>query len=172
MTFSLILVHVLFGTFWAGGAIVAGLFIMPSIVEAGPAGGAVMGGLLRRKMPAWLTGAAALNVLSGLALFHLRFSALGGGMTWIKTPEGLVLSLGALLGLAGFAMGVFVQRPTAMKIGALGAQIAQGGGKPSPEQAGQMKALQAKLLKIARVGAWHLLASVALMASHRLAAAL
>ena len=42
----LIFLHVLFGIFWAGGAIVAGFFIFPSVLDAGPAGGAVMAGVV------------------------------------------------------------------------------------------------------------------------------
>jgi uncharacterized membrane protein len=172
MSFGLILVHVFCGVFWAGGAVLAGLFLIPALLEAGPAGGAVMGGLLRRKMAVWLSAAAALNVLTGLGLFHLRWSALGGAWVWVLSPEGLVLTLGSLLGLAAFGMGLFVQKPTAERLAELGRQVAQSGGKPSPEQAETMQALQRKLAKVARVGAWHLVASVLCMASHRLAATL
>ena len=44
----LILIHVVFGIFWAGGAIVLGLFVVPAVLDAGPAGGAVMAGVVKR----------------------------------------------------------------------------------------------------------------------------
>jgi hypothetical protein len=164
---SLVLLHVFFGIIWAGGAIAAGLFIIPSVLEAGPAGGAVMAGVTRRKLPMVLTISAAVNVLAGVRLLMIRYAA-----GWLTSPEGIVLVLGALLALAAFVMGVFIQKPTVERIGTLAGQIAASGSPPTPAQAAEMQALRAKLGRIAGVTAWHLLAAIALMASHRLAAAL
>ena len=66
----LIFVHVLFGIFWAGGAIVAGFFILPAVVDAGPAGGAVMAGVVRRRLP----------VIDELA--RCRYSCSSPGFGW------------------------------------------------------------------------------------------
>lgn len=163
----LVLLHVFFGALWTGGAVLLGFWIIPSVVEAGPVGGAVMGGIMRRKMPQWMTLFGIITVLAGIRLFMIRA---GAGASWFGTPEGLVLSVGALLALGGFGIAMGLQRPTAMKLGALGAQIAQGGGKPSPEQGAQVLALQLKLQKAARLQAFHLVAALLLMAAHRLAA--
>lgn len=163
----LILLHVAFGILWAGGAIVLGLFVLPSVLDAGPAGGAVMAGVVKRRMPIVLTMAAALVVLTGLRLYMLRFS-----VDWLTSPEGFVLSLGALLGLGGFGLGVFVQKPTAERLALLGLQVAQSGGPPTATQAGELRELQAKLRRVARLMAWHLMGASLLMASHRLAAML
>jgi uncharacterized membrane protein len=168
MEFStLLLVHVFFGILWGGGAIAAGFFIIPSVLEAGPGGGAVMAGVMKRRFPILMTVAAGLVVLSGLRLYSIRFST-----AFLGTPEGIVLTLGALLGLGAFVMGVFVQRPTAQRLGALGARIAAAGGPPTPEQAAEMQALRARLSKAAYLTAWHVLLSSLLMAGHRLAAML
>ena len=163
----LILLHVVSGILWAGGATVLGVFVLPAVIEAGPAGGVVMAGVVKRRMPIVLTMAAALVVLTGLRLYMLRFSG-----AWLTSPEGIVLSLGALLGLGAFILGVFVQRPAAEKLAQLGAEIAKSGGPPSASQAGQLRALQAKLQRVARLTAWHLIGASLLMASHRLAAML
>jgi hypothetical protein len=163
----LILLHVAFGILWAGAGVVLGLFVLPSVLDAGPSGGAVMAGVLRRRMPLVLTIAAAIVVLSGLRLFMLRFSAV-----WVTTPEGLVLSLGAILGVGAFVLGVFVQRPTAQRLGALAAEVARAGGPPSASQAEELKTLQARVRRAARLTAWHLIGASVLMASHRLASML
>jgi uncharacterized membrane protein len=163
----LVLIHILFGIIWAGGAIAAGLFILPAALGAGPAGGAVLAGVAQRKFPLVMTVSAILVVLSGLRLYMIRFAS-----GWITSPEGIVLSLGALLGLAAFAMGLFVQKPAVERLGALSAQIAASGAPPTPEQAAQLQALRTRVGSIARVLAWHLLAAATLMASHRLFAAL
>lgn len=162
---SLIFLHVAFGIFWAGAVIVLGFFILPAVLDAGPSGGAVMAGVVKRKMPMVLLVAGIIVVLSGLRLYMVRFSS-----SWLTTGEGIVISLGALLGIAAFAMGVFIQRPTVEKIGKLAAVIGKAGGAPTAEQAAEMKALQARLRRVARLTAWHLIGASVLMASHRLVA--
>jgi uncharacterized membrane protein len=168
MEFSvLILLHVAMGIVWAGGAIVLGLFIVPSVLDAGPAGGVVMVGVVKRRLPILLTVAGGLVVLTGLRLYMQRFSG-----DWLTTPEGIVLTLGAILGLGGFVLGLFVQRPTVQRLGALAADIARAGGAPDATQAGELRALQGKLRRVARLTAWHLAGASLLMASHRLASML
>jgi hypothetical protein len=168
MEFStLLLLHVFFGIVWAGGAIVAGFFIVPSVLEAGPSGGAVMAGVMKRRFPILMSVSAVLVTLTGLRLYSIRFS-----MAFLGTPEGIALTLGGLFGLGAFALGVFVQRPTAERLQSLGAQMSAGGGPPTPEQAAEMRALQSRLGRMGRLTAWHLVLASLLMASHRLAAML
>jgi len=162
---TLILLHVFFGILWAGGAIAAGFFIIPAVLEAGPGGGAVMAGVVKRRFPIVMTASALLVVLSGLRLYTVQVSS-----SWIATPQGIVLSLGGVLGLGAFFIGVFVQKPTAERLGALSAEVAAAGGPPTPAQAAELQALRHRLGKVARLTAWHLIVASLLMAGHRLVA--
>jgi len=162
---SLLLLHVFFGILWAGGAIAVGLFVIPSVFEAGPGGGAVMAGILKRRFPIVMTASGAIVVLTGLRLYSILVSG-----AWIVTPQGIALSLGALAGLGAFTIGVFVQKPTAEKLGALAGQVAAAGKPPTPDQAAELDRLRTKLGKVAKLTAWHLIVAAVLMASHRLAA--
>lgn len=158
------LLHLCFGFLWAGGAVIMGLWVIPAVVAAGPAGGAVMQGVVvDRKLPQVLTVSGLITVLCGLRLYMLKFS-----MGWLTTPEGIALSLGGLLGIAAFFIGVMVQRPRAAQVAALGAEIAASGGPPSAEQQAKMAELQGKLVRTGKVLAWHLVASVVLMSAMRL----
>ena len=163
----LIFLHVLFGIFWAGGAIVAGFFILPAVVDAGPAGGAVMAGVVRRRLPVIISLAAVIVLLTGVRLYMLRFTP-----EWFLTKEGLVLSLGALLAIGAFVIGLFVQKPVAERLGALAGQLAAAGSAPTAAQAAELQALRARLRRVANLTAWHLLVASILMAGHRLAAVL
>lgn len=163
----LILIHVAFGVLWAGGAITAGFFVIPAVMEAGPAGGAVMGGIMKRKFAIVMLVSGLLVLLTGLRMYMVRFSS-----EWLGSPEGIVLTLGGLLGLGALVIGIGIQKPLAERMTALGAQIAASGAPPSAEQAAEMTALRARLLKIARINAFHLVGATLLMASHRLFAAL
>lgn len=98
---SLIFLHVAFGILWAGGGIVLGLFIVPSVMDAGPAGGAVMAGVVKRRMSIVLSGAAVIVVLTGLRLYMIRFTT-----AWLGTAEGLAIAAGAVLGIGAFVLGV------------------------------------------------------------------
>ena len=163
----LLFLHVLFGIVWAGGAITAGLFIVPSVIEAGPQGGAVMAGVVKRRFPVVMVIAATIVVLAGARMYMLRFST-----EWLTTPEGLVLTIGAILGLGAYALGVFVQRPLVSRMGAMAAQIAASGAPPTTQQTAELLAMRARLKKIAALTAWHLVGAIVLMAGHRIAAVL
>ena len=162
-----ILLHVFSGVIWAGGAIAAGFFFLPAVLEAGPAGGVVMGGVAKRKFPIAMTAAAGMVVLTGLRLYMIRFTT-----TWLGSPEGIVLTLGGVLGLGAFVIGIFFQKPAVERLSALGAKVASSGAPPSPAQMAEMTILRERLKRVGRLTAWHLVGASALMASHRLAALL
>lgn len=163
----LVFLHVALGILWAGGAVALGFFIIPAVLDAGPAGGAVMAGVAKRRFPLLMTIYGILVFLTGLRLYMLRFSP-----AWLSSPEGIVLSLGAVLGIGGLAIGLFVQKPTVERLGGLAAQVAASGQPPSPAQAAEMQTLRTKLRSVARLTAYHLLGASVLMALHRFAAVL
>jgi len=159
-----VLIHVALGVAWAGGTITAGFFIVPAVVEAGPAGGAVMAGVVKRKFPIIMTSLGFVVLLTGIRMFMIRWSS-----AFIKTPEFIVLTLGALLAIGGLFIGTFVQRPLATRLGTIAAQIAASGAPPSAEQARGMDAMRTRLGKVGRVLAWHAVFATLFMAGHRLA---
>lgn len=160
---SLIFLHVAFGVLWAGGVIVLGLFVFPAVMEAGPAGGAVMGGILKRRLPVFLSVSAFIVVLSGVRMYMIRFTP-----EWLTTAEGLAITVGGVLGLGAFVLGFFIQRPLAGKVGAMGARIAASGTPPTAGQAAELAALRARLGRVAALTAWHLIGATLLMSAHRL----
>ena len=162
---AVVLLHIFFAIIWAGGAFATGIFLVPAVAEAGPAGGAVMAGVTKRRFPILMTVSALIVVLSGLRLYMLRFDP-----AWVGSPEGIALSLGGLLGIAAFLIGLFVQKPTVERLGALAQKVGASGAPPTPEQAAEMAELRQKLVRVARITAWHVAAAALLMASHRLAA--
>jgi uncharacterized membrane protein len=161
---SLVFLHVAFGVLWAGGAIVLGLFIIPSVMDAGSAGGAVMAGILKRRLPVFLSVSAFVVVLSGVRMYMIRFTP-----EWLTTAEGLAITIGGLLGLGAFVLGFFIQRPLAGKLGAMAARVAASGAPPTPDQAAELAALRGRLRRVAALTAWHLIGATLLMSIHRMA---
>ena len=160
---SLVFLHVAAGILWAGGAIMLSLFVIPSVLDAGPAGGVVMAGISKRRLPVVLTVSAVIVVLTGLRMYMVRFTP-----AWLTSAEGLALTLGGLLGIGAFIIGFFVQKPVAGRLGALAAGIAASGAPPTEAQVAEMTELRARLRRVAALTAWHLIGATLLMSSHRL----
>ena len=66
-------------------------------MKVGPAGGAVMGGMVKRKFPVMMTVAGMILLLTGARLYQTRFS-----MEWLPTPEGIVLTEFEVYGSGGY----------------------------------------------------------------------
>jgi uncharacterized membrane protein len=138
------IIHIGAGVFWVGSMLFFARFIFPSAMALGPAAGPFMDQLNRvRKVPAALLGAAVATILSGLLLYWR--ASMGFQGAWMRSPTGIVFGLGGLFALTAFFVGVLVNRPTALRLGELGAAIHAKGGPPSPDQAAEMQRLQARL---------------------------
>ena len=148
---------------WVGAVVFTAFFLMPAISAAGPGGGAVMREFGKRKIPQFMMSLMAVTVLSGAGLMGVIASRSDG--TWFSSPMGRVISLGAAIALIASVYGAVINRPTAMRMQHLGAEI--GGGPPSPAQAAEMKTLQEKLSSASRLVAVMLLLAVAAMAVAR-----
>ena len=142
------------GILWGGGALLLGAFVIPSVFGAGPAGGAVMGGMAARKVPQFLSVMGLLAALSGIRLYMLMFH---GSEVW--TAQRIVLTLGGLLAVSALFIGGGRLRPLAMKL----AEAAKEG------RHAEIPALAARIQKLSMVQAWHIVAIIILMAGHRLA---
>jgi hypothetical protein len=111
------LVHIGTGVYWAGTIIFFATFLEPSVRAAGPEGGKVMLQLFERGYLTIFPVVAALTILSGGWLFWK--SSAGFDPNWMGSPLGIGFSAGATSALLGFAVGVLVMRPAAMRIWAI-----------------------------------------------------
>jgi uncharacterized membrane protein len=159
-------VHILSASLWVGAAVLNALFLVPSIMAAGPAGGQVMRVMVQvRKLPVFMNTVSVLAMLSGLGLYW--WDSGGFGLAWITSSTGLAFTIGGLLAIGTAGLGHVVMVPAARAIGALGATMAAAGGPPAPEQVAQMTALQGRLLRGTQVGATLLVLATILMAVAR-----
>ncbi len=130
--------HIVLGVYWAGTIIFSALYLDPSVRAAGPAGGQVMAQLVKRGHLNTLPVAAVLTVLVGIELFR-RVSG-GFDPTWMSSPMGIALSIGAVTAIVGLIIGLFVMRPTAMKVMQLAQAAMQA--PEGPARDAQLAALQ------------------------------
>jgi uncharacterized membrane protein len=155
-------VHVLLAAFWAGSVFLMAIFLVPAVEEAGPAGGTVMQALTRRRMPRILIWTGVLTILTGLYLLwqlshHFTASFMG-------SSSGILLSVGALLGIIALFVGVHMSKPAVDKLGALGAKVAGSGAPPTPEDLAQMERLRGRLKLATRLMAAMLAIALVCMA--------
>ena len=132
------LLHIVFGGFWAGAAMLMGWLVVPTARSVGPASVPFMQALLKRRLPEILVGSGVVNVLAGIWLWALRPPSMA---RW----QGYALAIGALSAIVALLIGVLLQRPTGKKVQNLGGAIAAGGGPPSQEQATEMAGLQTRM---------------------------
>jgi hypothetical protein len=160
------LFHIGAGVFWVGSVLFVARFLLPSVTALGPAAGPVMDQLNRvRRVPQALLGAGFVTVLSGFGLMWI--DSLGFRGPWMASPTGRVFGAGAGFALIGLIIGFTVNRPTAQRLGALGAAIQAGGAPPTAEQTATMRALQARLGSATRAVAVLLVLATAAMALAR-----
>jgi len=116
------LVHILGGVFWAGTVFFIVWLLEPSTRAAGPAGGQVMGELIRRGYLNIVPGIAVLTVISGGWLYWYVSGGLNAA--WGHSPLGTSLTIGAFTALVALFVGLFKMRPAGLKMASLGGQMA------------------------------------------------
>jgi hypothetical protein len=138
------LFHIGAGVFWVGGVLMFSRFLFPAAQALGPAAGPVMNHMTQvLKMPRALLGGAFMTIATGFLLYWN--ASVGFQPAWMRSVTGMTFGFGAVMAIAAVVVGLMVNAPTANRIGALGGAIMAGGGKPSPEQAAEMKQLQSRL---------------------------
>ncbi|MCZ7565610.1 MAG: hypothetical protein M5U08_18985 [Burkholderiales bacterium] len=164
-TIGLRLLHIGSGVFWAGAAMMLVAFVEPTVRRMGPEGGRFMQRLMGdSRLPATMGLAAALTVLSGLALY---WSVSGGASAdWVRSGHGLAVTLGGAAGVVAFLVGLLVNKPTAARLVALARQLG-GGGTPSADSLATVARLQQRLRRGSLHATLLLVVSVAAMASAR-----
>lgn len=110
-------IHIVAGVFWAGAVFFTVTFLIKAIGDVGPAGGQVMGALIKRRYFDALPVLALLTVLSGIDLF--RRASNGFSAAWLASPTGVGLGVGAVSGILAVIVGSLVARPSTLKAAAL-----------------------------------------------------
>jgi uncharacterized membrane protein len=158
------LVHVLGAILWVGSGMLMVFFLGPALQSAGPAAGAVMAGLQRRKMMTVLPIVAILTILSGARLMQITSS--GFSAAYFATGAGKTYAWAGLAGILAFLVGIIVNRPIMMRMARLNQQA---GADPAAREAiaPELKKLQQRAAVAGMVATVLLLGAAAGMAVAR-----
>ena len=110
-------IHILGGITWVGVGLFMVFFLAPAMQGMGPAAGQVMGALQKRKFMVILPIVAILTMLSGLRLMMIMSGNFGPG--YFQTSMGRTFAGAGVAAILAFLIGIIVNRPTMMKMGAL-----------------------------------------------------
>lgn len=158
-------VHILGGIFWVGSALFMAFMLMPALASAGPAAGAVMGALQRRRLFLVLPIVAILTVLSGIRLMQIASG--GFDQSYFESPTGRVFAWGASFGIAALVFGLAVGRPLAVKMARLAAMPAPTSPDEQAARDAERAALQRRAAVMGIVNVGLLLAAAIAMATAR-----
>ena len=148
--FVLRVVHVLGGMFWVGSALFSMFYLFPAMGEAGAAAGAIMGSMRRRHLFVVMPAVALLTILSGLRLMWM----MSGGFpaAYFATGRGATYAWSGAAAIVAFMAGVFVQRPTGVRMGEIQQALARTTDEHTrAEMAAQLERLQRRNEMVARV---------------------
>ncbi|HKJ01567.1 MAG TPA: hypothetical protein VJ997_03900 [Longimicrobiales bacterium] len=159
---SVRVLHVVFGAFWAGSVFFAALYFNPSVMEAGPEGGKVMGILQRRGWMSAVLVIALVTVLSGFYLLWVMSGHFSPG--FMGSRSGILLSVGMLAGVIAVCIGLFGTLPANKRMGRIAAAMARKGGPPAPEDLADLTRLRDRVVLLIKVIGVLLLVAVVTMA--------
>jgi uncharacterized membrane protein len=134
------IVHILGGAFWVGSAIVSTVFLVPALGTLGPTAGQVFGALQKRHLMNTVFASALLSVLAGMRLLWIT----SGGMSsaYMATPMGRTFAWSGALALVALLIGALVSRPSGMRMGRIGAQLATASADDRPALMAEMQRLR------------------------------
>ena len=138
------IIHIFAAVAWVGGGIFLTSILSPTVQAAGPDGGRFMMRLASfGRMSRVLTVSSLLTVLAGLLLFWPTSGHLNP--QWLSSAHGIVLTIGAILGILAFLHGAFVAGRATNEMGVVANEILAKQGPPAPEKLQQAQLLGAKL---------------------------
>ena len=161
------IVHIATGVIWVGSLFVVVVFIQPGAAALGPAGVPFMSELRRRRFVDVVFIDALFTVVAGAFLYWRDWHMYPSFGDWIGSSFGTWLTAGVVLAISGLCIAAAATRPTIGRLVALGRQVAESGGPPTPEAATRIGALQHRLVVAERVSFSLVLLAVVAMASAR-----
>ncbi len=159
-------IHIVASVCWAGGGFIFFLFIEPTAKALEPGGKQFIQHMVtKRRFSVFMVVSSTLTVLSGALLIWQLAS--GNWRGYVSSGPGLLFTLGAIVGILVYFVGMFGVNPRAVKLSKLGAEIQAAGGPPTPTQQAQLRKLDKEMSTLSLVDFLMVAVSLGLMASAR-----
>ncbi|HSB66324.1 MAG TPA: hypothetical protein VLD65_07080 [Anaerolineales bacterium] len=159
-------IHIVASVCWAGGGFTFFLFIEPTAKSLAPMGMQFIQYMVtKRRFSIFMVIFSTLTLISGTLLLWKR--AGGRWNDYLSTGPGLMFTIGSVVGVVVYLIGMLGVNPRALKLAKYGNEIQASGGTPTPAQGAALHRLD-KELSVLSLADFALVAlSLALMASAR-----
>jgi len=160
------LIHIIASVCWAGGGFIFFLFVEPTAKALAPTGMQFVQYMVtKRRFSIFMVISSTLTVLTGALLIWQLAS--GGLLSYMKTGPGLGFSLGSVVGVVVYFIGMFGVNPRAIRLSKIGQEIQAAGGPPTPEQGAELHKLDREMSALGLADFILVAISLVLMASAR-----
>lgn len=125
MSFEFLLLrvlHILGGIFWLGSGLFTSLFLVPALASSGATAGEVMAALQQRRLFTALPLVAVATILTGLRLMWI--TSAGFSPAYFASASGRTFAAAGAATTVAFLLALLISRPSAMRAGQLGREIA------------------------------------------------
>jgi len=137
-------VHVVASVCWAGGGFIFFLFVEPTAKALAPTGMQFVDHMVtKRRFSIFMVISSTLTVLSGALLLWNYVS--GQWLGFVNTGPGLGFTLGSVVGVVVYLIGMFGVNPRAIKMSKIGKEIETAGGPPTLTQAAELMKLDKEM---------------------------
>lgn len=161
--------HIVLGIYWLGTALFFVFFLGPVVARTGAQGQSVMGWLSgRTRFPLSMAVCGTLTLLSGGVMYWQASGHLDAA--WLRSPAGLVLSLGAAAGAVAWLVSEAVQARSSVQIGRLSRALEAARRLPEAQELRTLTALQRRIARGAWISSSLLMLAVVCMVTWRYAA--
>jgi uncharacterized membrane protein len=159
-------VHIVAAVCWAGGGFIFFLFVEPTAKALAPTGMQFVQYMTtKRRFSIFMVISSTLTVLSGaLLIWQLTGGQLLG---YARTGPGLGFTLGSVVGVVVYFVGMFGVNPRAIRLAKIGEEIQAAGGPPTPAQGAELHRLDKEMSTLSLVDFVLVALSLALMATAR-----
>ena len=156
------LLHIIGGVFWVGGALAMNFFVAPTMRATGDAGKQFAGHLMgKTRFSNAMMGAGIASIAAGFILYGIDSNWFTSD--WQSSGPRIGFSIGALFALIGLVTGI-MNGNNNKAMGQLGARIQ---GKPTPEQAARLGAIQKQQSWVVPANTYSLILALVFMAIAR-----
>jgi uncharacterized membrane protein len=146
-------VHVIASVCWAGGGFIFFWFVEPTAKSLEPVGMDFVQHMVgKRRFNIFMVINSTLTVLTGALLIWQSSS--GDLLRYMKSGPGLGFTLGSIVGIVVYFVGMLGVGPRAGKLAKIGEQIKKAGGPPTPEQVAVIQRLDKEMTLYSTIDFW------------------
>jgi uncharacterized membrane protein len=159
-------IHIVASVCWAGGGFIFFLFVEPTAKALAPTGMQFVGYMVsKRRFSIFMVISSTLTVLTGALLIWQH--AGGHWLGYVKTGPGFGFTLGSVVGVAVYFIGMFGVNPRALRLSKIGKEIQAAGGPPTPAQGAELHKLDKEMSTLSLADFVLVALSLALMGTAR-----